>query len=136
MPGDERWPEAVLELTDGRGVDVILDLVGGPYLEGNQKVLGPMGRHIVVGVPGGATAQVDLRALMRRRASIRGTVLRARPLQEKVALARAFRDWICPLFEEGRARPVIDSVMPAGEAPEAHGLVAENRTFGKVLLEW
>lgn len=134
--GDEEWPSAVMELTDGRGVDVILDLVGGPYLEGNQAVLGAGGRHIVVGVPGGPAAQIDLRALMRRRGSIRGTMLRARPLEEKADLARAFSERVCPLFEAGRIRPVIDRILPADEAPEAHRHIAENRNFGKVLLKW
>ena len=133
---DEGWPDSVMELTDGKGADVILDLVGGPYLEGNQKVLGMLGRHVVVGVPAGPVAEINLRTLMGRRASIRGTVLRARPLIEKTGLARAFSEWVCPLFEEGRARPVVDRILAPEEAPEAHRHVAENRTFGKVLLKW
>ena len=71
---EEGWPARVLELTNGRGADVILDLVGGPYLAGNQEALARRGRHIVVGVPGGPRAEIDLRALMLKRASIRGTV--------------------------------------------------------------
>lgn len=134
--GDAAWPDRVLDLTDGRGVDVILDLVGGPYLAGNQKVLATRGRHIVVGVPGGASATIDLRALMGRRGSIRGTVLRARPLDEKVALARAFRDRVVPLLADGRVRPVVDRVMPAAEAAEAHRVVEANANFGKILLRW
>jgi len=136
VKGDAGWASAVMDITDGRGVDVILDLVGGPYLEGNQTVLGTRGRHIVVGVPGGPEAQIDLRALMRRRGSIRGTMLRARPLEEKAELARAFRERVCPLFEAGQAVPVVDRVLPADEAAEAHRHVAENRNFGKVLLKW
>jgi len=134
--GAEGWPDAVMELTDGKGADVILDLVGGPYLEGNQKVLAVLGRHVVVGVPGGPEAQINLRALMGRRGSIRGTVLRARPLAQKTDLARAFIERVCPLFEQGRAQPVIDRVLAPEHAPEAHRLVAENRNFGKVLLKW
>jgi putative PIG3 family NAD(P)H quinone oxidoreductase len=136
VPGDEAWPDEVLELTGGQGADVILDLVGGPYLAGNQRVLAPLGRHIVVGVPGGAEATIDLRALMGRRGSIRGTVLRARPAPEKAALAEAFTEWACPLFEEGRVRPVVDSILPPEGAAEAHRRLAENRSFGKVLLKW
>jgi len=134
--GDASWPERVLEITGGRGVDVILDLVGGPYLAGNQKVLAPRGRHIVVGVTGGAKAEVDLRALMGRRGSLRGTVLRARPLEEKVALTRAFAEQALPHFASGALRPVVDRVLPASEAPEAHRLLEANATFGKVLLRW
>jgi NADPH:quinone reductase-like Zn-dependent oxidoreductase len=133
---DERWPERVLELTGGRGVDVILDLVGGPYLSGNLKAIAERGRWIVVGVTGGASAPMDLRALMGRRASITGTVLRARPAEEKMALAREFEARVVPLFEKGVLRPVLERAFAAEQAGEAHGLLEENRTFGKLLLTW
>jgi putative PIG3 family NAD(P)H quinone oxidoreductase len=133
---DESWPQHVLDVTAGRGVDVILDLVGGPYLEGNQRVVAERGRHIVVGVPAGAEAAIDLRALMGRRASIRGTVLRARPLAEKVALARAFAQHVLPGFDSGELVPVIDRVFPATEAAAAHAYMESNANFGKILLEW
>lgn len=136
VSGDDAWSDRVLAVTGGRGVDVILDLVGGPYLEGNQRVLAERGRHIVVGVPGGASATVDLRALMGRRASIRGTVLRARGLDEKVALTQAFVDRVFPLLEGGRVGPVIDRVLPASDAAEAHRAMEANENFGKLLLTW
>lgn len=136
IPGDEDWPDRVMEVTGGRGVDVILDLVGGPYLAGNQKVLASRGRHVVVGVTGGALTDIDLRALMVRRGSIRGTVLRARPLEEKVALTRAFERDALAHFESGAMSPVLDRILPADEAPEAHRLLEDNVTFGKVLLRW
>jgi putative PIG3 family NAD(P)H quinone oxidoreductase len=134
--GEDRWPERVLEITGGRGADVILDLVGGPYLAGNQRVLATGGRHIVVGVTGGPKTEVDLRALMTRRAHIRGTVLRVRPVEEKIALTQAFEAQVLPLFRSGALRPVVDRVLPASEAAEAHGLLEANATFGKVLLQW
>ena len=133
---DAAWPRRVREVVGEGGVDVILDLVGGPYLEGNHQILAAGGRHIVVGVTGGARAEVDLRALMTRRASMRGTVLRARPLEEKVALTRAFEERALPLFADGRVRPVVDRIVPAAEAAEAHRLLEGNETFGKVLLRW
>jgi len=133
---DEGWPERVLELTDGRGVDVILDLVGGPYLEGNQRVVAVRGRHIVVGVPGGAEAVLSLRALMGRRASIRGTLLRARQLPEKIELARAFAEHVLPGFDTGELDPVIDRVFPAEEVADAHACMEANENFGKILLQW
>ena len=136
VSGDGDWPERVLEITGGRGADVILDLVGGPYLAGNQRVLAPGGRLIVVGVTGGPKAEVDLRALMTRRASVRGTVLRVRPLEEKIALTRAFQDQLLGRFASGELRPVVQEIVPAGEAPRAHRLLEENATFGKVLLGW
>lgn len=133
---DERWPERVLELTGGRGVDVILDLVGGPYLAGNQRVVAERGRHIVVGVPGGSEAELSLRALMGKRASIRGTVLRARPLEEKRALAEAFARDVLPGFVAGELEPVIDRVYPASQVADAHRRMESNESFGKILLEW
>jgi NADPH:quinone reductase-like Zn-dependent oxidoreductase len=133
---DERWPERVLELTDGRGVDVILDLVGGAYLAGNQRVIAERGRHIVVGVPAGSEATLSLRALMGRRASIRGTVLRARPVAEKAALARAFELDVLPGFASGELVPVVDRVYPAYEVAEAHRRMEANESFGKILLAW
>jgi len=133
---DERWPERVLDLTGGRGVDVILDLVGGSYLSGNQKVVAERGRHVVVGVPSGSEAQLSLRALMGKRASIRGTVLRARPLDEKRSLAEAFVREVLPGFASGELEPVIDRVYPADQVADAHRRMESNESFGKILLEW
>lgn len=132
---DEEWPEAVRRVA-GSGVDVILDLVGAAYLAGNLRVLGEGARWIVVGVPGGAEAPLDLRRLMARRALIRGTVLRPRPGEEKAHLAREFERLVVPAFERGELRPVVDAVLAAGEAPEAHRRLEANETFGKVLLRW
>ena len=134
--GEEDWVEAVQRATDGDGVDVILDLVGGSYLEGNQRVLGHRGRWIVVGVPGGTRATIDLRLLMGSRGQIRGTLLRARPPEEKAALARAFEDRVVPQFERGLLRPVVGEVFPAARAPDAHRLMEANRNWGKILLRW
>ena len=117
-------------------MDLILDLVGGPYLAGNQRVLAKRGRHVVVGVAGGAKAEVDLRVLMGRRGSIRGTVLRARSPGEKAEIATAFTQAVVPRFEDGSLKPVVDRLLPAEDAPEAHRLLESNRTFGKVLLRW
>lgn len=134
--GDEEWPEKVLAATGGKGVDVILDLVGGAYLEGNLSVLGDLGRLIVVGVPSGARGQIDLRLLMGKRAQIKGTVLRARPLEEKISLAREFEHRVCPHFAARNVRPVVDRTFAPEEAPEAHHYLASNQSFGKVLLLW
>lgn len=134
--GDGGWPDAVLEATGGRGVDVILDLVGAAYLPGNQRVLASGGRWIVVGVPGGARGEIDLSALMRRRANLTGTVLRSRPLEEKLALAADFRRRALPLFADGRLVPVLDRAFPAREAPAAHRRMEANLNFGKLVLTW
>jgi len=134
--GDGDWSDGVLEETGGRGVDVILDLVGGPYLAANQRVLAPRGRHVVVGVPGGARAEIDLRALMVKRGRLFGTVLRARPTHETAALARAFEADVLPGLADGSLRPVVDRILPAHDAAEAHRMMERNENFGKILLSW
>jgi NADPH:quinone reductase-like Zn-dependent oxidoreductase len=133
---DGDWSQEVLDATDARGVDVILDLVGGPYLEKNQAVLAKRGRHIVVGVPGGPMGEINLRSLMITRGSIRGTVLRARALAEKEALARAFERDMLPGFAAGELRPVINRVFAADQAADAHRHMEANANFGKILLRW
>ena len=122
--GDSEWPTR------------IIDLVGGPYLEGNQKVVAICGRHVVVGVPGGAAAQIDLRAMMGRRATIKGTVLRTRPVEEKAELACAFEERIVPMLSDGRAVHVIDRIVPPDQAAEAHRVMEANANFGKLLIRW
>lgn len=130
------WPERVLEASGGRGVDLVLDLVGGAYMDGNLRVLGDGGRHIVVGVPSGAKAQVDLRLLMSKRALLKGTVLRTRPLEERIALAREFERRVCPLFAARTVRPIVDSAFSPHEAHRAHEVMEGNLNFGKLLLVW
>jgi NADPH:quinone reductase-like Zn-dependent oxidoreductase len=130
------WPAAVRKAAGGRGVDVILDLVGAPYAEGNLDVIRERGRWIVVGVTGGATTSFDFRALMSRRATVIGTVLRARPAEEKMTLAREFEARVVPMLERRTLRPVVDDVFAPEEAGEAHRRMEENRTFGKLLIDW
>ena len=90
----------------------------------------------MAGVPGGLKADTALSALLGRRGSIRGTVLRARPVDEKAALARAFETQVLPGFDDGALQPVIDRVFPAAKASNAHRYMESNRNFGKILLEW
>ena len=130
------WVQGALAATAGRGVDVILDLVGAAYVEENQRVIATRGRWIVVGVPSGRSATMDLRALMSKRASVTGTVLRARPLDEKIALARATESRLVPGFADGSLRPVIDRRYPAAEAAEAHARMEANENFGAIVLTW
>jgi NADPH:quinone reductase-like Zn-dependent oxidoreductase len=125
---------AVQRESGGRGVDGVLDLVGGNYLRGNVRVLARHGRIIIVGVVAGAIAELDMRALMGKRALIRGTVLRARPLDEKITVALAFSSFASPLFESGTLRPVIDRTLPIEHVHAALEAIAANQTFGKVVL--
>jgi NADPH:quinone reductase-like Zn-dependent oxidoreductase len=133
---DTDWPEQVLEATDGRGADVILDLLGGPYAPGNLRAIAERGRWIVVGVPAGRGAELDLRALMAKRASVRGTVLRARLPEEKALLARAAEHRLLPLLARGALRPVVDVTFPPEQAADAHRRMEADLNFGKLLIVW
>lgn len=130
------WADAVLDATGGRGADVIVDLVGGPYLAANVACVASRGRIITVGVPGGRTGELDLRALMGRRASITGTVLRARPDEDKATLIQIARRRLVPQFESGLLQPVLERTFTPSEAPEAHRTIEANRNFGKLLIDW
>jgi putative PIG3 family NAD(P)H quinone oxidoreductase len=129
--------EPVLSHTAGRGADVILDGVGAAYLEENLKSLVPAGgRLCVIGLLGGASAQMPLGLLLSKRARVIGTVLRSRPLEEKAALVQAFRKQVLPHLEEGTLKPVIDQVFPMREVRAAHERMESNESFGKIVLEW
>ncbi len=133
---DTGWPGRVREAAGGRGVDVVLDLVGGGFAPGTLETLAEGARWIVVGVPSGRAAELDFRRLMGLRALVRGTVLRSRPPEEKATLARRFEAQLLSGFASGALGPIVDRVVPAAEAPEAHRILEENRSFGKVLLAW
>jgi len=121
--------------TGGLGADVVLDIVGGDYLARNVEVLAPDGRLVVIGsAGGGGSAPLDLGLLMRKRASVSATTLRARPHAQKAAIVAAVRAEVWPLVELGRIRPVVDSVFSMTDAGHAHALLAAGATVGKVLL--
>ncbi len=118
------------------GADVVLELLGAPYLDQDFAALAVKGRIVVVGTGAGADAAVSLRALMVKRASLRGTMLRARPLEEKAAAVQAFARSVVPLLAAGRALPVIDRVFPAAQAAAAFDYLAEPGKTGKILLDF
>lgn len=133
---DGEFADAVLETTMQRGVNAILDLVGGPYLEQDIRCAGPLARIALVGLTGGRSARLDLGSLLRKRLTLIGTVLRSRPPVEKAAAIRNFEESVVPLLLRGAVRPIIHEVLPMEEAVEAHRLVESNETFGKVVLSW
>ncbi|MBT1678351.1 NAD(P)H-quinone oxidoreductase [Curtobacterium aurantiacum] len=130
----EDFVEHVLAFTDGVGVDVVLDVVGPSYLERNLRALAPNGHIAVIASGSGRTAELDFGVLMRKRASISGTTLRARPLAEKAEIVAAVREHVWPFVTDGSVRPVIDSVLPLTEVEEAHRRVRDGEVVGKVLL--
>ena len=126
-PSVERW-------TSKRGVDVVLDCVGGPYVTASVKALAPHGRLILISQSAGPTAELDLRAMMPKWLTVRGTTLRMRPLEEKISATRAFAAEVVPLFARGVLRTIIDSEFPLDQVQAAHARLESNETFGKVVL--
>ena len=135
IPKDGRFADAIMKLTGGAGVDVVLELVGGAYVAEDLACIAMKARILLVGMIAGPRVDFDLGTLMRRRADIRGTMLRARPLEEKIAAMRAFERHVVPLFERGLLRAVVDRVLPLAQAAEAHAAMAANEGFGKMVLE-
>jgi putative PIG3 family NAD(P)H quinone oxidoreductase len=130
----EDFVAVLKEATQGRGVDVILDMVGGPYVEKNLRSLALEGRLVQIAFLQGSKVTLDLAHLMMRRQTITGSTLRPRPVAEKAAIARNLRDKVWPLIEAGKVRPVIDRTFPLAEAAAAHRLMESSAHIGKILL--
>jgi len=131
---EPRFAEEVRKLTVKRGAAVILDFVAGAYTPENLACVAPGGKIVIIGTMGGGKPVVDLGLLMRSRASIVGTVLRPRPLEEKIAATQAFGRDVLPLIAAGKVKPVVDRVLPAARAREAHEQMEANESFGKIVL--
>ena len=133
-PGFAAMRERVAAWT-GDGMDLVLDLVGGTYLAAGVQAFAPRGRLILVGTVAGAEAQLDLRRVLGRRLTIRGTVLRARPLEEKIQVTRAWEREVVPLLGRGTLRPIVELSFPLERIAEAHARLQSDETFGKVAIE-
>ncbi len=131
---DEDFVAAVTSFTGGRGADVILDIIGGSYLPRNVAALATGGRLVVIAVQGGPRGELDLGLLMRKRASVLASTLRARPPAEKAAIVSAVRDEVWPLVAAGQIKPVIDQELPLAEAAAAHRRLEEGGHIGKIVL--
>jgi len=126
--------QAVHELTGGAGVDVILDIVGADYFARNLECLAKNGRLVQIGLQSGARAEINLAALMQRRATVTGSTLRPRTVEEKGAIARDLEAHVWPLIAAGRVGPIIHQVLPLEEAAGAHRLLESGDVVGKVVL--
>lgn len=126
----------VKRLTDGRGADVVLDMVAGDYVARELDALADDGRLVIIAVQGGVKAQIDAGAVLRRRLTITGSTLRPRSVQFKSAIARALRATVWPWLESGKVKPVIHQVFPAEQAAQAHALMESNQHIGKLVLQW
>ena len=130
----EDFLAVVRQHTDNRGVDVILDVIGAPYWERNLASLAVLGRIILVGAMGGDQVTTGLRAISGKRLRVFGTGLRARPIEEKIALTQQFTRQVLPLLASGRVRPIVDRTFPLDEAAAAHAYMEANLNFGKIVL--
>ncbi|HCB34623.1 MAG TPA: quinone oxidoreductase [Acidimicrobiaceae bacterium] len=129
------FAEEVKAWTAGRGVDVVLDVIGGDYLAANIASLAVRGRIIQVGVMGEANATLPLGALLAKRASLIGTVLRARPIEQKIQVNQRFVAELLPRFDDGSLRPVVDSRFALDRIADAHEYMAANANVGKILID-
>jgi NADPH2:quinone reductase len=132
----EDFAAVVKQATEGRGVDVILDMVAGDYVPREIDALAEGGRLVFIATLGGAKAAIDAGVIMRRRLALTGSTLRARDVAFKEALARQLHEKVWPLLEAGTVRPVIQQVFPAAEAARAHALMESSAHIGKLVLAW
>ena len=130
----EDFVECVQEATDSQGVNVVLDMVGGDYIARNIACLAPDGRHVSIAFLTGAQVELNMLMVMVKRLTLTGSTLRARDNKFKGAIAENLIDQVWPLFEQGRVRPIIDSVFPAREAAAAHSLMETSSHMGKIML--
>ncbi len=130
------FAELIQSLNNGKGVDVILDLVGAGYFQANLESLNVKGRIILVGTTSGARAEINFSQVMSKRLKIIGTVLRSRPTQEKAEATHKFAEEVAPLFTSGKLKPNIDKVFKIEKVREAHEYLESNASFGKVVLEF
>ena len=129
------FPRWVLELTDGQGVDLVLELVGGQVLERSLACLKPQGRLVLVGILGGLRSEIDLGTVLRRRLHIVGSVLRSRSREEKACLVRGFTEFAADRLADGRLEPVIHRVLPFRDITQAYRELKEGSVLGKIVLE-
>ena len=124
----------IQRLTDGQGVDVVLDFIGAPYFERNLSILKTKGRLLQVGLIGGSATEINLNTVMRNRLQIIGSVMRPQSIDEKIAITQRFIERWLPALKSGVLQPIIDTVFPLAEAAQAHAYMEANRNFGKIIL--
>ena len=132
---EDDFAEVVREATGGRGVDLILDMVAGPYLERDVSLAAVDGRIVIIAFLGGTRAEMDWRPVMVKRLTNTGSTLRPRTVAEKGAIAQALKEHVWPLLESGRVRPVISQVFPLEQAAQAHALMESSEHIGKIVLD-
>jgi NADPH:quinone reductase len=132
----EDFAARTLEITEGRGVDIVLDWIGGPYLSKHLEILKPQGRLVIIGLMGGGKAEINLATVVAKRLRLIGSMLRVQSSEAKAALTESFTRQVRPLLESGQVRSIVDRVYPMETVEEAHQYMKENRHFGKIVLHW
>jgi NADPH2:quinone reductase len=125
-----------LRLTQGRGADVVLDMVAGPYIAKELNCLAEDGRLVVIAVQGGVQAEINAALVMRKRLTITGSTLRIRPIAFKAAIANNLLQHVWPLIASGHIRPMVHAVFPAADAAKAHAMMESGQHVGKIVLSW
>lgn len=125
-----------LRLTQGRGADVVLDMVAGPYIAKELNCLAEDGRLVVIAVQGGVQAEINAALVMRKRLTITGSTLRIRPIAFKAAIAHNLLQQVWPLIASGHIRPMVHAVFPAADAAKAHAMMESGQHVGKIVLSW
>ncbi len=132
---DNDWEHEVGTLTDGKGVDLVLDMVAGPYMQKNMNVLGRDGRYVIIAFLQGSKAELDMRQVLGKRLTISGSTLRPQTTAEKAQIAAELQDHVLPLLASGAVSPIIDSTFALGDAAKAHALMESSKHMGKIVLE-
>ncbi len=130
----EDWQRVVRDYTEGRGVDVLLDMVAGPYMQKNLDSMAREGRYVIIAFLQGPSAELNMRVVLGQRLTITGSTLRPQTTEEKASIANAVARSVLPLLESGEVRPVIDSTFPLADAAAAHELMESSRHIGKIVL--
>lgn len=131
---EQDFVEEIKKVTDGRGVDVILDMVAGDYIDRNLKCLADDGRTVIIALLGGPKGTVDANQILRRRLTVTGSTLRPRPVAFKAAIARSLKSHVWPLLEAGKIRPIIHATFPLAQAADAHAMMDAGEQVGKIIL--
>ena len=131
---NEDWPQVVKDFTDRRGVDVLLDMVAGPYMQKNLESMGLEGRYAIIAFLQGPTAELNMRVVLARRLTITGSTLRPQTIAEKASIASGLQQHVLPLLDSGQVKPIIDSTFALEDAAAAHALMESSRHMGKIVL--
>ncbi|MDR3555519.1 MAG: NAD(P)H-quinone oxidoreductase [Syntrophobacteraceae bacterium] len=132
----EDFAGRVMEITDGKGVDIVLDCIGAPYLSKHLDILKTRGRIVVIGLMGGSSGEINLVPVLTKRLKIIGSVLRGQSREEKAEITRGFIRTVAPLLKSGRVKPIVDRIFSISEVEDAHRYLASGEHFGKIVLTW